>query len=92
MEVRTGLPSWGVGWGGRKACIWMPSGSEQTPRGHSGKCLRANQTLPEITTKPLKPMSEEEECVGVGSQTWEEEGKGKPSPASNSVDTPLRRE
>lgn len=34
--------------------IWIRANTQ----GHSRKCLRANQTLPEITTKPLKRMSE----------------------------------
>lgn len=89
MEVRTGLPlaedpSWG-----RVACIWMPSGSEQTPRGHSRKCLRANQTLPEITTEPLKQMSEclrernvSEEGWGRGARVGRRRGRGSLGPPS----------
>lgn len=79
MEVRTGLPQLG----GREVCIWMPSGSEQTPRGHSGKCLRANQTLPEITSKPLKRMSEclrKRNVWGWGAEAGKRRGRGSLGP------------
>lgn len=59
MEVRTGLPQPKTQAGGGRLASGCHLDQSKHPGATQGNaCLRANQTLPEITSKPLKRMSE----------------------------------